>query len=236
MRNKLSQSTVEKIGYYVYLLSDPRTEKVFYVGKGRGNRVNHHLLGALESDTKETEKIKTIREIERAGLEVGHIVLRHGLTEKEAFEVECAVIDLYGIENLTNLVLGHYSSTRGKMSAKDIEIEYQAQDALFDEPVLLITINKFYSHGMPATALYDATRKHWKLGSRAKSIRIVCAVYRGIIREVYVVDQWFPSDVIPGRSYFEGSVAPDEIRTRYLHTSVKKYAKHGSQNPIKYMK
>jgi hypothetical protein len=43
----LTQSTIEKLGYYVYLLIDPRNDKVFYVGKGKGNRVNQHLLGAL---------------------------------------------------------------------------------------------------------------------------------------------------------------------------------------------
>ena len=83
----LSQSTIEKLGYYVYLLIDPRDNKVFYVGKGKGNRINQHLLGALDDKTNETEKIKKIREIQNTGLEVKHSVLRHELTEKEAFEV-----------------------------------------------------------------------------------------------------------------------------------------------------
>src|SRR3989338_11289937 len=122
----LSQSTIEKLGYYVYLLIDPRTNKVFYVGKGCGNRINHHLLGALEENVKETEKIKTIREIQKAELEVGHTILRHGLTEKEAFEVESAVIDLLGLENLTNLMHGHHTTDRGLMKLEDIKIKYEA--------------------------------------------------------------------------------------------------------------
>lgn len=233
--NILSQSTIEKLNYYVYLLIDPRTDKVFYVGKGCGNRINHHLLGALEENTKETEKIKRIREIQKAELEVGHTILRHGLTEKEAFEVESAVIDLLGLENLTNLVSGHYSFDRGKMTLKNIKIEYEAVDAFFDEPVILIRINQLYRYEMPADELYEVTRKDWKVGSRAKTIHIACAVYAGIIREVYAIDEWIPSAETPGRFMFIGEVAPPNIRQKYLDKSVAHVWKHGSQNPIKYV-
>lgn len=37
-----SQSVIEKLKYYVYLLQDPRDNSVFYVGKGVGNRVFQH--------------------------------------------------------------------------------------------------------------------------------------------------------------------------------------------------
>lgn len=39
--NEFPQSVIEKVGHYVYTLADPRTHKVFYVGKGQGNRVLH---------------------------------------------------------------------------------------------------------------------------------------------------------------------------------------------------
>jgi hypothetical protein len=56
----------EKLGYYVYRLIDPRNGETFYVGKGKNDRIFHHVKGALEFDKDEdeiTEKIKTIREI-----------------------------------------------------------------------------------------------------------------------------------------------------------------------------
>lgn len=235
--NELSQSTIEKIGYYVYLLIDPRNGKVFYVGKGCGNRINHHLLGALEENTKEkgTEKIVRIREIQKAEMEVGHTILRHGLTEKEAFEVESAAIDLLGLENLTNLVHGRHSIDRGKMTLKNIKTEYEAVDALFNEPVMLIRINQLYRYDIPADELYEVTRKHWKVGSRAKMVRVACAVYAGIIREVYSIDEWVPSPETPGRFMFIGEVAPPGIRQKYLDKSVAHIWKQGSQNPIKYV-
>ena len=84
----LSQSTIEKLGYYVYILIDPRNNKIFYVGKGKGNRINKHLLGTLNDKTHETEKIKKIREIQNSGLEVKHIVLRHELTKKKHLKLK----------------------------------------------------------------------------------------------------------------------------------------------------
>lgn len=232
--NKLSQSTIEKLGYYVYLLIDPRTERTFYVGKGCGNRINHHLLGALEINKNEKEKIKTIRNIQANNLNVGLVVLRHGLTEKEAFEVESAMIDFLGKESLTNLVLGHHATDRGLMKLEDIKIKYEAEDAIFSDSVILININKLYRPNMNAMELYEATRKHWKVSiNRVSKIKIACSVFRGIIREVFIIHQWLPSPE-KGRSYFEGEVASQELREKYLYKSVTKYWKQGSQSPIKY--
>lgn len=231
---KLSQSTIEKLEYYIYLLSDPRTDKVFYVGKGHGNRINNHLLGALEGKTKETSKIKIIRDIQSSNKEVGLTILRHGLTEKEAFEIESSVIDLLGIDNLTNLVQGLHSYDRGIMSLSDLKIEYEAEDAVFDEPVMLININKLYRPKMSPKDIFEVTKGNWKVGSRAQDFKIVCAEYRGIIREVFKSQGWHKSKE-EGRSYFEGSVAPDNIRNKYIHKSISKYRRKGSQNPIKYI-
>ena len=237
--NKLTPSSIEKLGSYVYLLIDPRDKKVFYVGKGKGKRINQHELNELKIDTKETEKIKTIREIKRLDMKVGLSVLRHGLTDKEALEIECAMIDYIGIKNLTNLVLGHHSAERGKMKLSDIVVKYQAEDATFseDEPLILININKRYYFDITPKELFEATRKHWKASTALKDdLKIACTVYRGIIREVFAVDCWQPS--LPpekkGRVYFEGKVAPKNIRDRYIDKSVNCYWKKGSQNPIKY--
>ncbi|AHI27618.1 hypothetical protein H845_3717 (plasmid) [Komagataeibacter xylinus E25] len=41
-----SDDVSEQIGYYVYRLVDPRNGETFYVGKGKGNRVFQHAVGA----------------------------------------------------------------------------------------------------------------------------------------------------------------------------------------------
>jgi len=233
---KLSQNTIEKLGSYVYLLIDPRNNKIFYVGKGKGNRINQHLLGALDDNTKETEKIKRIREIQNAKLEVKHTVLRHELTDKEALEVESAVIDVLGKDNLTNIVKGHNSEDKGIMKLEDIKIKYEAEEANIEEPAILININNLYQRDMSEKEIYDATRKSWKVSiSHVSDIKIACSVYRGIIREVFTINRWLPSPEVKGRYMFEGKVAPKNVREKYINKSISKYWKKGSRNPIKYV-
>ena len=237
MNLKLSQSTIEKLGYYVYLLIDPRNKKVFYVGKGVGNRVYQHVLGSLKETPQETNKIKIIRDLQNNNLEVKHYILRHGLTEKEAFEVESAVIDLILVFNrdLTNIVKGFRSEDRGIMTLDELKIKYEAEEAVIDEPIILININNLFRKDMGKIDLYEATRKHWKINiNRVKNIKIACAVFRGIIREVYTLDKWGASKE-KGRYMFEGKVASNKLRDKYIYKSVSKYWKQGSQNPIKYV-
>ncbi len=235
-QHKLSQSTIEKLGYYVYLLIDPRNKKIFYVGKGKGNRIKQHLFGALKNKTFETKKIKTIRQIEKSGLTVKHFVLRHELTEKEAFEVECATIDILGKSSLTNVASGHYSIDKGIMDLDDLIIKYEAKDVVIHEPMILININKLYRRDMTEKEIYDATRKSWRISiNRAQNINLACSVYRGIIREVFLIKKWMPSFEVKGKYMFIGKVPPKDIRAMYLNKSVAKYWRRGNQNPIKYV-
>ena len=101
-----SQSVIEKLGYYVYILIDPRSNETFYIGKGQGNRIFSHLQCAIKFPN-ESDKIKTIKEIMNAGYRVQHYILRHGLTENVALEIESAIIDFVGLANLTNQLSGH---------------------------------------------------------------------------------------------------------------------------------
>lgn len=232
----LSQSTIEKLGYYVYVLIDPRDNKIFYVGKGKGNRVNQHLLGALDENSQETEKIKRIRDIQGQGLQVGLDIIRHELTEKEAFEVESALIDLLGLENLTNIQNGHHGNERGRMKLDDIKIKYEAEKIKgFDEPMMLININRRFKPNMTTEDYYNATKDHWLVSRvKASSYPYVASVFVGIIREVFMVNKWIPTEGSK-RSHFEGVPAPEHIRQKYINKSVSEFWKKGSQNPIKYV-
>jgi hypothetical protein len=150
--------------------------------------------------------------------------------------VEGAMIDFLGINNLTNIVSGHHSQDNGLMDLEELKIKYEAEKAVFNESAILITINQGYYRGITSNELYEVTRKHWNVNiNRVANTKIACAVYRGIIREVYSIDRWKASPKkFKGRHYFIGCVASPAIRNKYLNKSVWETGKKAGQNPIKY--
>ena len=106
------EKTISHLGYYVYALIDPRTNLPFYIGKGLGNRVFEHLKSSVNCDD-ESLKLDKIRSIFADKLKVEHIIIRHGLTEKESLEVEASLIDYSNFYqfNLDNIVEGHHSES-----------------------------------------------------------------------------------------------------------------------------
>lgn len=229
IKNMFSQLTCEKLGYYVYTLRDPFDPRViFYVGKGTGNRVFAHLNDALESESS-TDKLDFIRELINAGERPIHTIVRHGMDEKTAFEVEGALIDILGLEELKNEVNGHGNSQRGIKDSTEIEIEYGSTHVHIDDPVMIVKANHSWDEDTKSV-IYDKIRCDWSVSdSMEEELEYVLVAHRGIVREVYELDAWFVNDNNlnkKGNTYkkiFEGRVAPDEIRDKYIHRDVSAY-------------
>ncbi len=234
-----SNEILGKLKTYVYRLIDPRNGETFYIGKGKGNRVFSHILaeGNLEGDDFDN-KLKRIREIRLAGFEVGHVIHRHGMDDKTAFEVEAALIDAY--PGLTNVSAGTGANEYGVMHAEEIIRQYSAEEAVFMHKLLLINVNRSATQ----TSLYEATRRAWKLSkSKAKESEYVLATLNGLIVGAFVANEWldataayFPGhDDIPGRIGFIGQEAPEEIIRLYVNKRVpNKYRRRGAANPVRY--
>lgn len=232
----------QKLKTYVYRLIDPRNGETFYVGKGKGNRVFAHIRAEeiLEGDEIDN-KLKRIRGIRLAGFEVAHVIHRHGMDEKTAFEVEAALIDAY--PGLTNIAGGTGGTDYGAMHAQEIIHRYSAEPAAFRHKALLISVNRSAAE----RSLYDATRYAWKINKgKAKQAEIILATMQGLIVSAFIAHDWleataanFPGraegDGVPGRLGFVGEEAPDDIRILYVGKRVPdQYRRRGAANPIKY--
>lgn len=233
------QAVIEKIGAYVYLLRDPRDERPFYVGKGKGNRVFAHVCEALESP-RATDKLQRIREIVAAGFEVEYEIVRHGLTDEQAFEVESTLIDVLGLTDLLNAVDGHHVMRRGRMTVAEIIAAYDARPVKITEPSLLIIVNRLFHRNIKDDELYEITRGNWAMSAKRKDgAKYAVAVYRGVARAVYRLERWEraeagdPRQKRRNRWRFTGS--PAEEMRHLIGGSVAKYLDPPSQSPVRYV-
>ena len=170
----------ERLCYYVYRLIDPRNGETFYVGVGQGNRVFEHARGVTgEGDDPGDAKKQVISDIRGTGLEVAHIIHRHGMSKETAYEVEAALIDAY--PGLTNKVAGHGSGEHGSQHAKEIITTYKAEEFETTEPFLLFSIGREWG----ASDTYNVVQGFWKINiEKAKSYNLALAQFRGSQRGI----------------------------------------------------
>ena len=261
--SSFSEKALESLnGYYVYALIDPRTNDVFYIGKGIGNRVFSHEAESGKSPKSEREKLRKIQNIENDGFSVKRIIVNWGLSEPEAFIAEATLINLFNIISanpLTNIVAGHH--VHESLSVEDFELQYGAEMLKPEEikhNILVIKINKLYRRNMSNYEIYDAVRGMWKASLKsikARNVKYVFAVYNSLIVGVYKPDEWhyvhekidLPQhdklddesfERLKDRVYFlcKNFNNLDEEGRFYLHKSIAELkVNQSAQNPISYL-
>jgi hypothetical protein len=241
---RLLPGVAEELGWYVYALRDPLAQdEVFYVGKGRGDRLYAHVREALTADPHTGEdaeelKVGRIHRIHAAGREVKPEILRHGLeTEALAYEAEAAVIDLFAMlgHPLTNKARGKHSRAHGWIPFDDLITAYAAREVEFTDPLMLIRPTRQWYPGISADDLYRATRKAWVVDlNRARKATYVCSVANGIIRAVYKAERWLDAPGEEPRRIFDGAINLVG-EGKYLRARVGHLLPNGAQNPIRYV-
>jgi hypothetical protein len=238
------EKTKIALKYYVYLLIDPAGDKPFYIGKGKDNRVFDHVRQNIINEDQASLKYL---EIQRIGPEnVKHVIIRHGLTEKESFLIESCLIDtLKFIPDFNSIVKGNIQGginaiEKGLMTTDDITRLYNAEplENIADD-CLIININKTFSRGLGSNAIYKATKETWSMKkSRQEKVKFILSEYRGLIVEVFKVDNWYEKErgynkgaKKYGETYigygFNGSIATQDIREKYLNKSISKIKQRG---------
>lgn len=236
-----SQKVQEELEYYVYCLVDPRNQKIFYIGKGVGNRVFAHACDALDEEYSSTNKIDKIREIIKSGNTVKHYIIRHKLSEEDAFTVESVLIDLltYQAFNtdslLTNIVAGHHQWDEGIKTINEINQLYDCEPLQLQKghKLLMVNLNRSYiqkrADGLKVRPdLYEITRGNWHVSkSNADQVDYVLGVYKGVVRIVIKpTSKWkeVKDDSSKSRRYnIEGLIDDKVGNSLYLNKDVTSY-------------
>ena len=250
MINKFTPDLCKRLGNYVYRLIDPRTGQTFYVGKGKDNRVFAHVKDALQNyegkdywekgEDETSVKIKQIRDIRQAGLEVVMVIHRWGMDKNTAFEVESALIDCYS--GLTNYQSGH-NSERGVANVETIQRVFGLKE--FDDSkaakkeYMIIKIKQEVLNSRLGN-VYDTARRAWQVNPQnAQKYKYILVSLYGEVIAIYKNVTWYESTTEPGRWEFQAeevnTVDDAQIIDRYLHKSLpERYVKKGMARPTLY--
>ena len=260
--DKFSEKSLIALGnFYMYGLIDPRNNQLFYIGKGKDNRVFEHEKESINSIDSDKLKLKTILEIKNAGLEVKKIIINSNLTEQEAFVAEASLINAFNYisdTRLTNIDSGHHSSEA--LSVEEFEkingaIPLQEND--IKHKILVIKINQLYQKEMDEHSIYEVVRGIWRASiEKAKTVDYVFGVYNSLIIAVYKPTKWFicknAKDKLPRQDIvldsklekriffedecFEKGLPLDENQLFYLNKSISELKiNQTAQNPITYL-
>lgn len=243
-RDRFPPGVAERLKWYVYRLIDPRNGETFYVGKGKGDRIFQHAKGALsaiEDEDAADLKVRRIRGIMVAGLDVILVIHRHNVeNEQVAFQIEAALIEAY--PGLTNKVSGH-GGDYGCRHVEEIVTEYAAQPFEAREPLILISIGQSYVD--ERRDIYEAVRGVWRIDVKRAKLSLVLAHRRGIVLGAFRPTKWlkatranFPwlDEDLPPRWGFVGEPAEQATESLYKGKRVPdKYRTKRPQNPVHYI-
>lgn len=240
-----SAMVTDQLGAYVYALADPRIasglrDRVFYIGKGNGNRCFSHAgleLKLGEQPLQEAEhKLGRIREIREAGLEVEVLIVAHALSDKSALKLEAVLIPLLGG---TNEVAGH-GGWQLWLTRSQINEAYDRPVSRDDVPVfqgnmLVVSLNRqdLSSLLQPGAEqrLAEATLGNWSLAEgKSACVDCVVGVKNGFIVSIFKTEKSNGRTVFQrinatkkgghGRSKFSGvrmAALEANLRGRSLH-------------------
>lgn len=136
--------------YYIYFLIDPRTRKVFYIGKGKGNRIDSHFKELEKfrqmikdgipygNKFKNADKLHRMLEIEGRGYEVVVHKIIENICEESAFMLEEYFIEQFGRKvtkkgTLSNIMPGGKQNSIENWWTDKGEITYEKIESHFPE-------------------------------------------------------------------------------------------------------
>ena len=247
-----------KLAVYVYLLTDERTGRPFFVGKGRGDRCFRHveaaranrpstlptdgsLPAAKQSTTSRSLKstkpakfplLDRIIDAESDGRPVGIEILRHGLDAAAADLVVASVDDALG------LGLGPAQQSQ-RARAIDVGAGL-AKRATFKRAHQMVLLRV---GGRGTDTTYELARRGWPIDPQwtdlesRRAPRWAAVVAGDLVDAVYRIDGWEPSTAPAGpveRYSFIGT-RDAELESRYVGRSARGHLGTGTPGQVTYV-
>lgn len=111
-------------------------------------------------------------------------------------------------------------------------------DIVFEEPTMIIKINRAYKEGMSDYEILEAARKWWRINPDvANKAKLYLAVANGIVKGAFRKKGNWQKDetgLHNGRYCFEGFRAEESVWNQYIGKSVSYLFPKGAANPISY--
>lgn len=141
--------------FYVYHLIHKETNKVFYVGKGKGNRLNDHQKIAFHKNSQSKSYLyRKIRKILSVGDSILAVKIYETNDEIDAFKKEVEEIKRIGRKNLCNATDGGEGFSGGTFKQSDHQKRIVSE--MFSKP-------KTSSHKIKLrNAKYSKPVRYWK--------------------------------------------------------------------------
>lgn len=138
--------------FYVYVLADNKDNKIFYVGKGSGNRYLKSQSVSLNSRDINHLKVRKIRQLNESGRSICSLLIADNLSEKAAYKMEGKLIEK--LPDLVNINLNAVT-------------QLQITEAFYEnmKSWLLPFEEWWHSPHRPRHSLYktkEEGRKHWQ--------------------------------------------------------------------------
>ncbi|WP_137126236.1 GIY-YIG nuclease family protein [Roseomonas sp. HF4] len=185
----LGTELCEALGEYVYALEDPRSGKVFYIGRGVRDRVLHHAWDAIATE-EPGAKLDRIRDIRRAGLQPRAWILRRQVGRRtSAAEMEALAIDILSRWHDPLLNERREVTENGIRTLDGLITDHAARPVASDRAAIVVNIGRTWFEGIAEGLLWDAARKWWmcRPEDRVPKPTLLLAEAGNIIRGAWTV-------------------------------------------------
>lgn len=100
----------------------------------------------------------------------------------------------------------------GRINLEDIE-----------DRVILLSVAQTYKPYMDENTVYEIAEQAWYLDDQTESkdlAEYALAIYQNEVKGVFSIDKWRKYQFEPHKWEFEGTIAPDNIKNRYLDKKI----------------